>query len=163
MKLLKTGESSITDRIKFLVKDSSINEDNNYLAITEIYPVSISNPKPVDQNIPQNAKRVSAISKKPAGSRPVHEPYFIEKTAIVPTISEKNKIIAVNYPFEKMLRSNILDCMNKIVKIDGEIDTVKEQFEEFYMMSVADPVMKMLKETFKQEIIIFEDVKPKEN
>lgn len=159
MKHLKSTEATIAEKIKFLLKDPTVVDDNNYLAITEIYPVSIPLQKPVDINSAAN-KRASKAPQKPA--KAIFEPYFQERTAIFPTISEKGKILAVNYPFERMLRSNILDCMFKISKFDVEMDSIKDQFEEFYMTKFAEPFVAELVENLKKDKITFEDVAPKE-
>jgi hypothetical protein len=159
MKHLKSQETSIAEKIKFLVKDPSVVEDNNYMAVTEIYPVSIPVAKPVDSSA-TGSKRVSAVTKKAAKS--IFEPYFYERVAMIPTITDKGKILAVNYPFERMLRSNIIDCMNKISRIEGEIEVIKDLFEDFYMTKFAKPFVSNLVESLKKEKIIFEDVAPKE-
>jgi hypothetical protein len=159
MKQLKSPEPTIAEKIKFLAKDPSVIEDNNYLAITEIYPISIPLSRPVDMNSATN-KRASNLPKKPI--KIIYEPYFQERTAVFPTITEKGKILAVNYAFERMLRSNIIDCMFKISKMEGEVDSIKEQFEEFYMAKFAEPFVGQLVENLKKDKIIFEDVAPKE-
>lgn len=145
------------------MKDPTVTEETNFSAIAEINSISLSNPKPADSNLlSSNAKKVGGNKKTSQNTvaKVLFDPYFYEKSAIIPTISEKMKIIQINYNFERMLRNVIIECMNKSNKIEGDLEIIKEEFEEFYMNQFAEPFIKKLAEVMKKDIIKFEDVKP---
>lgn len=157
-KMLKSPEPSISEKIKFLPKDPNVVEDNNYVAICEFNSISIPNPKPIDP-ILSNAKKQPVNKKQPA--QPVKitfEPYFYEKAASIPTVSDTVKVLGVNYSFEKMLRTNIIDCMLKVSKVEGDIEAIKADFEEFYSQKVAEPFVTQLQESIKKDKVVFENI-----
>jgi hypothetical protein len=130
--MLKLPEYS--DRIKFLQKDTAI--DINYTAVCELVTESVQKIKIPDlyASMPMGPAKKMSIYKKPnaAQAKITFDPDFYEKTVILPTFNEKIKILAVNYNFERMLRHNIFECINKVSKIEGDKELIKQEFEEFY-------------------------------
>ncbi len=148
-KLTKSTDPLIADKIKFLLKEQPT-EDMPYTAVCIFNNTSI----PL-------AKVEIPGSKKTSKKQPVKltfEPYFYEKSAIIPTISEKMKVIGINHGFEKMLRSTIIECMTKVSKIDAELEVVREEFENFYSEKFAVPFVNTLVESLSKEIVNFEDI-----
>ncbi len=144
LKQAKSSEPSINEKIKFLLKDSS-SDDYNYIAIGKVFPVSVPNGKTLDMR--RSSKKTKAF-----------EAYFADKIAVFPSCTEKAKFLAVNLPFETMLRANIIECINKICKLDEDAEKIKEDFEEFYANKVANVYIDGLARTLNKEILKFEDV-----
>lgn len=161
-KIFRLNDPTNADKIKFIMKDQSL-ADNNYSAICELYPNIIPKVKISDLKDATAGKKTTATAKKPTTNitKPVFDPEFNEKVAILPTSSDKMKILAINYPFEKMLRANIIECMNKIQKID-EKDEIKEKLESFYD-SFSGKLVDTLSSSLKKEKLKFENIEQVNN
>jgi hypothetical protein len=160
MKYAKSPEPTIAEKFKFLLKDPTANE-GEYTAVCELFPESVPKLKQQESLSMAMAKKTTTTVKKPnAPVKITFEPEFYEKGIILPTISDKMKIIAINYSFERMLRHNIIECMNKIAKIEGEKDLIKEEFEEFYQNKFVGPFITHLSHAMKKEVLKFDVQKP---
>ncbi len=146
MKLAKSPEPTTNEKIKFLLKDNPVSDDSNYIAIGQIFPVSIPNVRTFE------SKKTKKINKT------AFEINFPEKVAIFPSISDKAKFLAFNLPFETMLRNNIIECMNKICKLDGDLEKTKDDFEIFYQEKVFHSYVEELAKSLNKEVLIFNDV-----
>jgi hypothetical protein len=155
MRLLKSTE--FNERIKFLLKDSTI--DNNYTAVCELFTDSVQKIKIPEftSSLPIAAAGKKSVYKKPnlVQAKITFDPEFYEKTVILPTFNEKMKILAINHNFERMLRHNIFECMNKIAKLEGDKETIKQEFEEFYTNEFLDNFIADLAEGMNKERLEF--------
>ncbi len=146
MKLAKSSEPTINEKIKFLIKEADVTDNIDYIALGEIFPVSIPNGKSLEQ---KKSKKVNKTG---------FEMNFQDKIAIFPSISEKGRFLAFNLPFEIMLRNNILECINKICKVEGDWEKIKEDFENFYQEKVFNSYVNQLAKTLNKEVLTFNDV-----
>lgn len=155
MRLFKSTE--FNDRIKFLPKDTVI--DDNYTAICELFTETVHKIKIPDftSSLPITAAGKKAVFKKSNNvpTKITFDPEFYEKTVILPTFNDKMKILAINHNFERMLRHNIFECMNKIAKIDGDKEIIKQEFEEFYANEFLDKFIADLAADLKKERLEF--------
>jgi hypothetical protein len=140
LRLLKSTE--FNERIKFLIKDNTT-IDNNYTAVCELFTESVNKIKfpEFTSSLPIGAAGKKSVYKKPNAvmqTKITFEPEFYEKTVILPTFNDKMKILAINHNFERMLRHNIFECMNKIAKIEKDKEIVRGEFEEFYANEFLD-------------------------
>ena len=152
-----TKSLEFNDRIKFLLKDANVT--NDYAAVCELYTDSIQKAVIPQQTmtLPTAANAKKSIYKK-HNTIPVKitfDPEFYEKTVILPTINEKMKILAINHNFERMLRHNIIECMNKISKIEGDKENIKQEFEEFYTNQFLDSFIADLASSINKERLEF--------
>jgi hypothetical protein len=158
-KLFKSTDPLVYDKIKFLLKDPALSAEN-YYAICEIIAASIVKPKVAETSGPATVKKVAgkpAANTKQATTAPVKVTWdadFYEKAAILPTFTENMKILALNYNFERMLRHNIIECMNKMYKMDTDKDAAKYYLEEQYQ-KLTERFVDLLCKKFKKEKIEF--------
>jgi len=153
LKHAKSTDVAIADKIKFILKDSALSE-TTLTAICDIDIISIAKPKSLEP--PVATKK--PVKKAPANQKFIHEYDYYDKCPYLPFFSENNcKIICYAQNFERMLRYNILDCTNKLFKID---DLDKEEFmntlEEKYRNIFITPFISDLAQSLKKEIINFE-------
>jgi hypothetical protein len=154
-KLMRTStDLVVTDKIKFLSKDTTIQGDNKYLVICMFKNTSI----PVVKQ-PDLTKKNVNLGKKNA-PKIIFEPNFYEKAAVIPLLSDKMKVFGVNLEYEKMLRLNIIDCMSKISKVDGDLEQIREDFESFYSEKLGETFIQNLAEKLGKDIIKFDNVEP---
>ena len=108
------------------------------------------------------ASKKTSVYKKPnaAQAKVTFDPDFYEKTVILPTFNEKMKILAINHNFERMLRHNIFECINKISKIEGDKELLKQEFEEFYTGQFLDKFITNLAASISRERLEFSIAAP---
>lgn len=150
LKYAKSSDSLVSEKVKFILKDPVISE-SPITAICELNFISIAKPKTTDTNT--NPKKPT--KKQPPNQKFVYEYDYYDKSPFLPFMSENNcKIICIAQNFEKMIRYNILDCINKLFKIE---DLDKEVFlnnlEETYRNEFITPFMKDLAGKLNKEII----------
>jgi len=160
MRLMKLPE--FNERIKFLKRDTTF--DSNYAAVCELFTEAVNKAKIPDLygSIGMGASKKPAVYKKPnaAQMKVVFDPDFYEKTVILPLFNDKMKILAINYSFERMLRHNIFECINKISKIEGDKDVLKQEFEEFYTSQFLDKFITNLAAGISRERLEFNIAAP---
>jgi len=152
-------DASLENKVKFILKDSDLSSIQ-FSAICDINIISLAKPKTTDSGASQkkNAK------KQVAGQKYIHEFEYFDKSPYLPFGSDKCKILCFSHNFEKMIRFNILDCINKLFKIE---DLDKEVFlntlEESYKIYFIDPFINELANSLKKEIITFDvDLTPQQ-
>lgn len=152
-KYAKGSEALLSDKVKFILKDNALSE-LPVTAICDINIISSEKPKKTDSGV-TNKK----IPKKgPANQKIIHEYDYYDKSPFLPYLSDNNcKIICYSHNFEKIIRYNILDCINKLYKID---DLDKEAFlsnmELNYKENFITPFVSDLANKYKKEIITFD-------
>ena len=89
------------------------------------------------------------------------ESYYMERTLLMPTISDKLKIIKINKNFEKNYRINLLECLDILYELDPEklqcIDDINNFYENF-----LNCLMRKLAEKYKKELVDMAINLPKE-
>jgi len=89
------------------------------------------------------------------------ESYYYERTLLVPTISEKIKIININKNFERNYRNNLLECIDILYELEPEklqcIENLNERNENFIKC-----ILIKLNEKYKKEIVDMTINLPKE-
>ena len=81
-----------------------------------------------------------------------YESYFAEKTLIMPTISDKIKIIKINKNFEKNYRNNFLECVDLMYGLEPEKTQCMEDLKNNYEMFI-NCLLTKLAEKYKKEIV----------
>ena len=93
------------------------------------------------------------IGKKDAKGRPYFDPIFTEKVYISPLISDKMKILAMNTNYEKMLRNNLLTCLQRLeVKFANEGDNLMSTMGDVYNQFLAE-FKKKLEEKYSKDVL----------
>lgn len=151
LRFAKSGDTLFSEKIKFILRE----EENKEMPINAICNINI-----ISANKPKNVESVPGGKKggKKGASKAVYEFDYYEKCPSLPFFSENNcKIICYSLTFEKMMRYNILDCINKAFKID---DLDKEAFmnklEENYNDKFINPFINELAEKFNKDIITYD-------
>jgi hypothetical protein len=103
------------------------------------------------------------------------ESFFFEKTLLMPTISDKLKIIKINKNFENNYRNNLLECLDILYDLEPEksqcIEDLNNNYENFikclllklsekYKKEIVDMAISLPKEEDEEEA---NDAEPKEN
>ena len=103
------------------------------------------------------------------------ESFFFEKTLLIPTISDKLKIIKINKNFENNYRNNLLECLDILYDLEPEksqcIEDLNNNYENFikclllklsekYKKEIVDMAISLPKEEDEEEA---NDAEPKEN
>jgi len=149
IKYAKSSDSTISEKIKFHLKDPYTSQIN-LSGICELNIISLAKPKTNEANA------MKARSKKSANPRFVYEFDYYEKSPFLPFWSENNscKVIFIAPNFEKMIRYNILECINKLFKIeDLEKESFLNVFEESYRNNFINPYINNLATNLKKDII----------
>ena len=144
----KTGNDY--GQVRFLEINKESYEEIPLLCICLITQESIplENPMP-EQNRNKMRKKLS------------FESYFYERTSIMPSISDKIKIISINKNFDKNYRNNFLECLDFLFTLEPEkqqyIDNINEKNENFIKCLLIK-----LGEKYKKEIVDMSINLPKE-
>ena len=103
------------------------------------------------------------------------ESFYFEKTLLMPTISDKLKIIKINKNFENNYRNNLLECLDILYDLEPEksqcIEDLNNNYENFikclllklsekYKKEIVDMAISLPKEEDEEEA---NDAEPKEN
>ena len=149
--LNKFKENADFGQIRFLEINNEQNEEIPLLCICvlnqEVIPLDSSAP---DQSKNRGKKKFS------------FETYFYEKTLIMPTISDKLKIININKNFEKNYRNNFLECIDIMYGLEPDKMQVMENCRNNYDNFMKGILLK-LGEKYKKEIVDMAIAFPKED
>ena len=150
--LIKFKEGSDYGQTRFLEINKETSDEIPLLCICLINQESIplDNPMP-DQNKNRNKK-------KNANS---FESYFYERTLIMPSISDKIKIIIINKNFDKNYRNNFLECLDFLFNLVPEKTQYIEKLNEKNETFIKGILIK-LSEKYKKEIVDMAINLPKE-
>ena len=148
--LLRFKEGSDYGQVRFLEINNEANEEIPLLCICLLSQESIplDNPPP-DQSKNRGKKKFS------------FESYFFERTLIMPTISEKLKILKINKNFEKNYRNNLLECIDILYGLEPEKNQCIEDLNANYDNFIKCLLIK-LAEKYKKEIVDMTINLPKE-
>ena len=148
--LLRFKEGSDYGQVRFLEINNEANEEIPLLCICLLSQESIplDNPPP-DQSKNRGKKKFS------------FESYFFERTLIMPTISEKLKILKINKNFEKNYRNNLLECIDLLYGLEPEKTQCIEDLNANYDNFIKCLLIK-LAEKYKKEIVDMAINLPKE-
>jgi hypothetical protein len=151
-KFSKSEDPLIAERIKYII----IEEENRKMplsAICEVKIISGSKPKPID-SISGSKK----AAKKLGTLKTEHNFDYYEKSPIFPFFSENNcKILCFCINFEKMIRYNILDCVNKLFKIDDlDKDMFLNRLEDTYKDKFINPFISDLIKYHQKDFITYD-------
>jgi hypothetical protein len=149
---------------RFLEMNNEANEDIPLLCICllnqEVIPLDNS---PPDQSKNRGKKKFS------------FESYYYDKTLLMPTISDKLKIININKNFEKNYRNNLLECIDIMYGLEPDklqcIEDLNNNYENFikclllklsekYKKEIVDMAISFPKEGEEDEVV---DTDPKQN
>ena len=151
-KYAKSGDSLYSDKIKFILKD----DDNAFTPIYAIVELKIlSNNKPKAADSIQGIKKPN---KKGVPLKTIYDFDYYDKSPYLPFFSETNcKILCYSQNFEKMIRYNILECINKLFKIeDLEKDNFMNKLEETYRERFITPFISELASNLNKDIITYD-------
>ena len=79
----------------------------------------------------------------------------------MPTISDKLRIISINQNFDRVFRDNMLECINKLYKLEPDKETYVTTINKDYEKFVKGLLLK-LAEVYKKEIVEMTVEQPKE-
>ena len=150
--LIKFKEGSDYGQTRFLEINKETSDEIPLLCICLINQESIplDNPMP-DQNKNRNKKKnVNSF-----------ESYFYERTLIMPSISDKIKIIIINKNFDKNYRNNFLECLDFLFNLVPEKTQYIEKLNEKNETFIKGILIK-LSEKYKKEIVDMAINLPKE-
>lgn len=142
--LNKFKEGSDGDVVKFI----ELNPETEEVPLTAICSVKYDAEVLPDPNASSNGK----AAKKPV--KVSFDPYFSEKTLLMPTISDKIKIILINENFDRIFRDNFLECINKIYTLEPDKETYTAPINEDYDKLVKGLLITLGK-TYEKEIVEF--------
>ena len=139
--LMRFKDGSDYGQVRFLEINNEATEEIPLLCICLLSQESIplDNPPP-DQSRNKGKKKFS------------FESYFGERTLIMPTISEKLKILKINKNFDKNYRNNFLECLDLLYGLEPEkaqcIEDLNNNYENFLKCLLIK-----LAEKYKKEIV----------
>ena len=139
--LLRFKDGSDYGQVRFLEINNEANEEIPLLCICLLSQESIPlDSPPPDQSRNKGKKKFS------------FESYFGERTLIMPTISEKLKILKINKNFDKNYRNNFLECLDLLYGLEPEkaqcIEDLNNNYENFLKCLLIK-----LAENYKKEIV----------
>ena len=148
--LMKFKDGIDFGQIRFLEINNEANEEIPLLCICllnqEVIPLDNA---PPDQYKNRGKKKFS------------YESYFMERTLLMPTISDKLKIININKNFEKNYRNNLLECIDIMYGLEPDklqcIEDLGNNYENFIKC-----LLLKLAEKYKKEIVDYAINMPKE-
>ena len=148
--LYKFREGIDFGQTRFLEINSEANEDIPLLCICllnqEVIPLDNA---PPDQYKNKGKKKFS------------YESYYYERTLLMPTISDKLKIININKNFERNYRNNLIECIDIMYGLEPDklqcIEDLNNNYENFIKC-----LLLKLAEKYKKEIVDMAISLPKE-
>ena len=147
-----TTEFDPKEKIKFISIPNLPTDDGNYFGIVDIKQPSVPKTKSSNELAAQLLAKKN-IGKKDAKGRPYFDPVFSEKVYITPLISDKMKILAMNSNYEKMLRNNLLTCLQRLeVKFANEGDNLMSTMDDMYNQFLAE-FKKKLEEKYSKDVL----------
>ena len=147
-----TTEFDPKEKIKFITIQALPTDDGNYFGICDLKQPVVPKAKSSNELAAQLLAKKN-IGKKDAKGRPYFDPLFTEKVYISPLISDKMKILAMNTNYEKMLRNNLLTCLQRIeVKFANEGDNLMSTMDDVYNQFLAE-FKKKLEEKYSKDVL----------
>jgi hypothetical protein len=137
-------------QVKFLEINNEEHEEIPLLCICLLTQESI----PLD-NSPPDQYKFKGLKKFS------FESYFFEKTLLMPTISDKLKIIKINKKFENNYRNNLVECLDILYDLEPEKSQCIEDFNTNNEKFIKLLLLK-LSEKYKKEIVDMAISLPKE-
>jgi len=139
--LTKFKEGSDFGQIRFLEVNNEQNEEIPLLCVCVLNQEVI----PLDSSPPD-------MSKNRGKKKFSFETYYTERTLVMPTISDKLKIIKINKNFEKNYRNNFLECIDVMYGLEPDklqfVEDVKNNYDTF-----IKGLLLKLAEKYKKEIV----------
>ena len=147
-----TSEYDPKERIKFINIQSLPTDDGNYFGICDLKQPSVPKTKSSNELAAQLLAKKN-IGKKDAKGRPYFDPIFSEKVFITPLISDKMRILAMSTNYEKMLRNNLLTCLQRLeTKFANEGENLMNTMDEVYNQFVGE-FKKKLEEKYTKDVL----------
>ena len=147
-----TSEFDPKEKIKFIIIQSLPTDDGNYFGICDLKQPSIPKTKSSNELAAQLLAKKN-LGKKDAKGRPFFDPIFTEKVYITPLISDKMKILATSTNYEKMLRFNLLTCLQRMeTKFANEGENLINTMDEVYNKFVGE-FKKKLEEKYSKDVL----------
>ena len=162
--LLKFKDAADFGQIRFLEINNEATEEIPLLCICllnqEVIPLDNA---PPDQYKNKGKKKFS------------YESYFMERTLLMPTLSDKLKIFKINKNFERNYRNNLLECIDIMYGLEPDklqcIEDLNNNYEQFlkcllyklsnkYKKEIVDMAINLPKEGEEDEVI---DTDPQQN
>ena len=139
--LSKFKEGADFGQIRFLEINNEQTEEIPLLCICVLQQEAILlDSSPPDQSKNKGKKKFS------------FESYYYERTLIMPTISDKLKIININKNFEKNYRNNFLECIDLMYGLEPDKMQCMEDIKNNYDNFIKCLLLK-LSEKYKKEIV----------
>ena len=127
-------------------------DDGNYFGVCDIKQPSVPKTKSSNELAAQLLAKKN-IGKKDAKGRPYFDPVFSEKVFITPLISDKMKILAMSSNYEKMLRNNLLTCLQRMeTKFANEGENLMNTMDEVYNKFLGE-FKKKLEEKYSKDVL----------
>ena len=139
--LSKFKEGADFGQIRFLEINNEQTEEIPLLCICVLQQEAI----PLDSSPPDQ-------SKNKGKKKFSFESYYYERTLIMPTISDKLKIININKNFEKNYRNNFLECIDLMYGLEPDKMQCMEDIKNNYDNFIKCLLLK-LSEKYKKEIV----------
>jgi hypothetical protein len=147
-----TTEFDPKEKIKFISIPNLPADDGNYFGIVDIKQPSVPKTKSSNELAAQLLAKKN-IGKKDAKGRPYFDPVFSEKVYITPLISDKMKILAMSSNYEKMLRNNLLTCLQRLeTKFANEGENLMNTMDEVYNKFLGE-FKKKLEEKYTKDVL----------
>ena len=147
-----TSEFDPKEKIKFISIPSLPTDDGNYFGVCDIKQPSVPKTKSSNELAAQLLAKKN-IGKKDAKGRPYFDPVFSEKVFITPLISDKMKILAMSSNYEKMLRNNLLTCLQRMeTKFANEGENLMSTMDEVYNKFLGE-FKKKLEEKYSKDVL----------
>ena len=147
-----TPEFDPKEKIKFITIQALPTDDGQYFGICDLKQPVVPKAKSSNELAAQLLAKKN-IGKKDAKGRPYFDPLFTEKVYINPLISDKMKILAMNSNYEKMLRNNLLTCLQRLeVKFANEGDNLMSTMDDMYNQFLAE-FKKKLEEKYSKDVL----------
>ena len=148
--LLKFKDGSDFGQVRFLEINNEAHEEIPLLCICLLNQESI----PLDNPAPDQ-------SKNKGKKKFTYESYFFERTLIMPTISDKLKILKINKNFDTNYRINLLECLDLLYGLEPEKSQCIEDLNNINENFIKGILIK-LAEKYKKEIVDMAINLPKE-
>ena len=140
------------DKIKFISIQALPTDDGKYFGICDLKQPSVPKAKSSNELAAQLLAKKN-IGKKDAKGRPYFDPIFTEKVYISPLISDKMKILAMNSKYEKMLRNNLLTCLQRLeILFANEGDNLMTTMDDVYNQFSTE-FKKKLEEKYSKDVL----------
>ncbi len=161
----KFKEGSDFGVVKFIQRDLSFDEiplECICLLIQEVFPIDNPNKKEVKKTAMASSSIGSSALKKALEKKKKEEKekakpqnfehFYCEKTLMMPTVSDNLKIICINKNFDRVFRTNFLDCVDFIYKFEDDKDNIYNSLNDDYGKFISGLLLK-LAGIYQKEIV----------